>query len=203
MIHATRLPIVLASGSSIRAKLLENAGIAFRVEPANIDEREAEAPLAGADFSSDDVATMLALAKANKVSARNSGAIVIGADQILTFHRMRMNKPVDMAAARRQLLALSGEQHELHTSVVMVRDGETIWQTTQSAYLKMRKLSPPFIGRYLARVGETALESVGGYQVEGYGINLLESIEGDYFAVLGLPLLPLLGALRNVAAIDG
>ncbi|NRG16820.1 Maf-like protein [Rhizobiales bacterium] len=195
--------IILASGSRIRASLLENAGIEIRIVPSDLDERAVEAPLLESCAPVEDIAAVLAEAKALDVSGRESDSLIIGADQMLEFEGKRLTKPADMDAARRQLLVLSGKTHQLHSAVAVVRNGETMWRNVSSASLSMRELSPGFIGRYLADVGDEALSSVGGYQLEGRGIQLFDKIDGDYFTILGLPLLPLLAFLRDFGAIDG
>lgn len=195
--------LVLASGSRIRAELLRNAGLTFDVDPARVDERAIEAPLLESDFSPEDIAQVLAEAKAQEVSERRPGALVIGADQVLDFDGERLTKPADMEAARRQLLAMSGKTHALHSAAAIARDGQTLWRNVGTVRLTMRPFGPEFVGRYLAGVGEVALTSVGAYQLEGPGIQLFSAIDGDYFTVLGLPLLPLLGELRVLGAIDG
>lgn len=196
------MTLVLASGSKIRAELLKNAGLSIDVDPADVDERAVEAPLLEADFPPDDIASVLAEAKANDVSARRNGDLVIGADQILAFEGERRTKPDDMEAARRQLLAFSGKTHELLSAVVISKDGEAIWRHVSTARLTMRELSPAFIGHYLANSGDVVLSSVGAYQLEGPGVQLFEKIEGDYFTILGLPLLPLLAQLRVLGEIE-
>jgi septum formation protein len=189
--------IILGSGSRFRRQLLENAGLAVEVDRPQIDERAAEKAVEGSGLTPAELAKILAEAKANDVSSRHPGRLVIGLEDRL-FH-----KPKDMEDARRHLLALSGRTHELHSAVVLARDGETIWRHVSTARLTMRKLDPAFIGRHLARVGEKALESVGAYQIEGEGIQLFDRIEGDHFTIVGLPLLPLLAELRRLGAIDG
>jgi septum formation protein len=150
------------------------------------------------------VALVLATAKATDVSERSGGeATVIGSDQTLSLGDEILHKPADMEAARRHLLKLSGKTHQLNSAVAIVRSGDTVWSHVAVARLTMRELSPAFIGRYLARVGDKALASVGAYQVEGPGIQLFDKIEGDYFTIVGLPLLPLLGELRKLGVIDG
>ena len=193
--------LILASSSAARAALLENAGLAFRRVPADIDERAAEEPLAAGGAGPGDIAELLAEVKALDVSARHPGALVIGADQTLGLGEARFNKPEDMEAARRQLLALSGRTHTLHSAVCVARDGAILWRELAAAHMTMRPLSPAFVGQYLAAVGDRALKSVGCYQLEGPGIQLFERIDGDYFTILGLPLLPLLAFLRSEGAI--
>jgi len=195
--------IILASGSPFRKALLTNAGIAFDAIPADVDERALEAPLEGTGATPEDVASILAEAKAIDVSESHPGALVIGCDQTLSLGDRVFHKPRDKEDARRHLLDLSGKTHQLNSAVVLVRDGKTLWRNVSIARLTMRKLDPAFIGRHLARVGEKALSSVGAYQIEGEGIQLFEKIDGDYFTIVGLPLLPLLAELRGLGAIDG
>ena len=195
--------IILASSSPFRKSLLANAGITFAAVKPDVDERAAEAPLKGSGATPEDVALVLAVAKAAEVSERNPRALVIGSDQTLSLGDEIFHKPADMEGARRHLLHLSGKTHQLTSAVALVRDGETLWSQVAVARLTMRKLEPAFIGRYLARVGEKALSSVGAYQIEGEGIQLFDNIEGDYFTIVGLPVLPLLAELRKLGAIDG
>ena len=195
--------IILASGSVFRQKMLRDAGVAFRVERAEIDERAVENTLEGSGADPETVAQILAEAKAVDVSEREPGALVIGADQTLSLGDEVFHKPADMEGARRHLLKLSGRTHQLNSAVVIARDGEVIWRHVGVARLTMRDLDPGFIGRHLSSVGEKALSSVGAYQIEGEGIQLFEKIEGDTFTIVGLPLLPLLAELRSLGAIDG
>ncbi|RJG43315.1 Maf-like protein [Mesorhizobium sp. DCY119] len=195
--------IILASASPFRKALLANAGIEFTAIPADVDERALEAPLEGTGATPEDVASILAEAKAINVSESHPGALVIGCDQTLSLGDRVFHKPRDKEDARRHLLDLSGKTHQLNSAVVLVRDGETLWRDVSVARLTMRKLDPAFIGRHLARVGDKALASVGAYQIEGEGIQLFEKIDGDYFTIVGLPLLPLLAKLRDLGAIDG
>ena len=153
--------------------------------------------------SVDDVAEILARAKAEAVSDLATTAYVIGGDQVLALGETILAKPDSMEAARRQLLDLSGKRHTLHTAAAVATDGETIWAETTVATLTMRKLSPAFIGRYLAAAGEEILSSVGAYQIESLGVQLFEAIDGDYFSILGLPLIPLLDTLRREGVIEG
>ncbi|WP_192179482.1 Maf-like protein [Mesorhizobium amorphae] len=193
--------IILASGSPYRKAMLVNAGLDIEAVPADVDERALEAPLKG--VSPEDVASILAEAKATEVSERKPGALVLGCDQTLSLGDEVFHKPADMESARRHLLALSGKTHQLNSAAVLCRNGEVLWRHVGVASLTMRKLDPAFIGRHLARVGAKALSSVGAYQIEGEGIQLFEKIEGDYFTIVGLPLLPVLAKLRELGAIDG
>ncbi|RWO00989.1 Maf-like protein [Mesorhizobium sp.] len=195
--------IMLASGSPFRKALLVHAGVAVEAVLAAVDERALEAPLQGSGISPEDVALVLAEAKAAEVSERKPGALVLGCDQTLSLGDEVFHKPADMEAARRHLLALSGRTHQLNSAVVLARDGAVLWRHVGVASLTMRKLDPAFIGRHLARVGAKALSSVGAYQIEGEGIQLFERVEGDYFTIVGLPLLPVLAKLREFGAIDG
>ncbi|UXN65341.1 Maf-like protein [Phyllobacterium sp. A18/5-2] len=195
--------IILASKSPFRATLLKNAGVAFTANSAGIDERAVEAPLYDSGATPEDVALVLAEAKAIDVSERNPSALVIGSDQTLSLGDEVLHKPDSMEAARRQLLKLSGRTHHLNSAVVLARDGQTLWRHVSVARMTLRDLDPGFIGRHLSRVGTAALQSVGAYQYEGEGVQLFEKVEGDYFTIVGLPLLPLLEELRREGAIDG
>lgn len=195
--------IVLASGSVHRKELLKNAGIDFTVEPCDLDERAIEAPLVESGVGPDDVAAVLAEAKATDVSERHPGQIVIGADQTLSLGDEVFHKPANMEEARKSLLKLSGRTHRLNSAVVLVEKGVVTWRHVATAEITLRPLDPGFIGRYLAAAGQKALTSVGGYQIEKDGIQLIEKIEGDYFTIIGLPVLPLLAELRRRGEIDG
>ena len=195
--------IVLASGSPFRRKMLEDAGLEIEVEKPQIDERAVEAAVANSGVGPEDLALILAEAKALEVSQDRPGALVIGTDQTLSLGDEVLHKPRDMEEARRRLLALSGRTHQLNSAVVLMRDGEVLWRHVGGARLTMRELDPGFIGRHLSHVGEKALSSVGAYQIEGEGIQLFETIEGDHFTIVGMPLLPLLAKLREMQAIDG
>ncbi|HEV7463893.1 MAG TPA: Maf family nucleotide pyrophosphatase [Methyloceanibacter sp.] len=203
-LQSGRPPVILASTSKSRATILEAAGLAFIVEPPGVDESVMLQAVSGErSLEPHDVAEVLARAKAEAVSDLASGAYVIGADQVLVLEGRILSKPDSMEAARWQLLDLRGKSHTLHTAVAVATMGETIWSETEIATLTMRKLSPEFIGRYLAAAGEEALSSVGAYQIESLGIQLFEKIDGDYFSILGLPLLPLLDTLRREGVIEG
>ena len=202
-LQAGRPPLILASESKSRAHLLEAAGLAFIVEPPGLDEAALRQAVSGEILlSALDVAVVLARAKGEAVSELARKAYVIGADQVLALGDMILSKPTTMEDARRQLLDLSGKTHTLHTAVAVATDGETIWSETTIASLNMRKLSPQFIGRYLAAAGDEVLGSVGAYQLEGLGAQLFDKIDGDYFSILGLPLIPLLDTLRREGVIE-
>jgi nucleoside triphosphate pyrophosphatase len=203
-LQAGRPPLILASSSTSRARILEAAGLAFIVEPPGLDEAAMRQAVSG-DKALDphDVAEVLARAKAEAVSELARQAYVIGGDQILALGKTVMSKPDSMEAARRQLLDLSGKTHTLHTAVAVATNGETLWAETTVATLTMRKLTPEFIGRYLASAGDEVLGSVGAYQLESLGVQLFDKIDGDYFSILGLPLIPLLDTLRREGVIEG
>jgi septum formation protein len=189
--------IVLASASTVRRRLLEEAGLEIEVEPARIDEGEIKAAMRAHNSPGETTAIELAARKAKAVSARHPGALVIGADQILERAGHWFDKPVDREAARQQLKNLSGQYHRLVSAAVAVEDGREVWHFAGIATLHMRALSDEFVETYLDRVGPAAMATVGAYQLEGLGAQLFDRIEGDYFTILGLPLLPLLAFLRR------
>ncbi len=191
------MSVILASGSAIRRTLLANAGLSVTVDPAAIDEDEIKTRVRAQNAPALVAAAELAGAKAQAVSGRHPGKLVIGADQVLALGTQWFDKPVDRAAAAQQLERLAGRPHQLVSAVAVVEDGTEIWRTAQSVVLHMRPLGRSFIESYLDRVGDAALSSVGAYQLEGLGAQLFTRIEGDYFTVLGLPLLPLLAFLRQ------
>ncbi|WP_096702572.1 Maf family protein [Magnetospirillum sp. 15-1] len=189
--------IILASGSHTRARMLEEAGIAFTVEVAAVDEQAVKDSLAAETRNPARVAEVLAELKAVRVSTRRPGALVIGADQMLDCDGAWFDKPADRDAARAQLLALRHKTHRLTSSVVAVRDGRRVWHHTESAKLTMRNFSEGFLDRYLEQAGAAVLSSVGAYQLEGLGAQLFLQVEGDFFTILGLPLLALMDFLRE------
>lgn len=188
-------PLVLASASRVRQALLRNAGIAVEVCPAALDERAVEAAASSPHAAA--VAALLSREKACAVARRRHGRLVLGGDQVLSFSSRRLAKPADRAAARARLLALRGRTHELHSAVALVRDDAILFQHVDVARLTMRAFSERFLDCYLDAVGDAATESVGAYQLEGLGVQLFERLEGDYFTVLGLPLVPVLAFLRR------
>ena len=193
------MSLVLASSSPFRRQLMENAGLSFLAEAARIDERAVEAGLGSA--SPGETAAHLALAKAMDVSSRHEGALVIGSDQTMSLGARQYHKPRDRAEARAHIESLSGKTHQLNSAIALVRDGACLWQHVAVARLTVRQLSAGFIEDYLDRAGASVLSSVGAYQLEGLGVQLFEAIDGDYFTILGLPLLPLLQKLRELGAI--
>ncbi len=197
-------PLVLASRSDVRGKMLAAAGLRFEIRPAPIDERAEEA-LAGAKGEFDPIAAarMLARAKAESVARSVPGRLVLGADQILALGNQRFNKPADRVEAAAQLGTLRGQTHTLHSALAVVRDGAVLFECVDTARLTMRDFSDAFLEDYLDMMGQHVTASVGGYQLEGIGIHLFERVEGDYFTILGLPLLPLLAFLRQGGFIAG
>ncbi|MBM3523027.1 MAG: septum formation protein Maf [Alphaproteobacteria bacterium] len=189
-------PVVLASASRARRTMLENAGLAVAIDAAHVDEDEVKRAMRADGAPVDAVAEMLAELKAKRVSNRHPGALVIGADQMLECNGVAFDKPRDAAEAATRLRSLSGRTHRLVSAVVVARDGARLWHDVDAARLAMRPLSEPFIAEYLAALGEDALASVGSYQLEGLGAQLFTRVEGDFFTILGMPLLPLLGFLR-------
>jgi septum formation protein len=194
-------PLVLASKSDVRGKILAAAGLRFEIRPAPVDERGIEAKAGVTEPAA--VARLLARAKAEVVAGQRPGYVVLGADQTLARGTTRFSKPTGRAAAAEQLRALRGRTHELHSALALVRDGKVLFDRVDSARLTMRDFSDRFLDDYLDMAGDAAMASVGGYQLEGIGVQLFERIEGDYFTILGLPLLPLLAFLRQNKFVDG
>ncbi len=192
-------PLVLASKSEIRRSVLVNAGLIVEVAPADIDERAVEARLRPAGPRA--AAQLLSQAKAGAVSEKMNGRVVLGADQVLALGDKRFTKPVDRATAFAQVGALRGRTHELYSGIALLRDGQTLFEHVAVARLTMRDFSDAFLDAYLDTAGASVMKSVGGYQLENYGVHLFEKIEGDHFTILGLPLLPLLDALRDAGLV--
>lgn len=188
--------LVLASGSRTRAAMLERAGLSAVLDKPAVDEEEIKLAGRAEGVGADDVAETLAELKAQRITRRHPGALVIGADQMLECEGAWFDKPADLAGARDQLLALRGKTHELVSCAVVVRDGERLWHKVDRAKLTMRRFSEAFLDDYLDRAGDDVLHSVGAYHLEGLGAQLFQRVEGDFFTILGLPLLPLLGFLR-------
>ncbi|MFN3230651.1 MAG: Maf family nucleotide pyrophosphatase [Alphaproteobacteria bacterium] len=191
--------LILASASQVRARLLKDAGVVFDIVPSTVDEDRIKQELAGQDPL--HIAESLAAAKAEEISAANPGAFVIGADQMLECYGRLFDKPLDMEGARGHLQALAGQTHRLLTATVIIRSGDKLWSHTETPSLTMRPMSDAAIENYLSSVGDRALTSVGAYQLEGLGAQLFERVDGNFFSILGLPLLPLLAFLRRYALI--
>lgn len=188
-------PLILASRSKVRQTLLEGAGVPIEICPADLDERQVEAD--AAPQAPGAVAAHLACEKARAVAKLRPGRLTLGADQTLALGNTRFSKPADISAARRQLRALSGQSHELHSAIAFVQDGAVLFECVGVARLTMRAFSDEFLDLYLKCTGSAATASVGAYQLESFGVQLFERIEGDYFTILGLPLLQALQFLRQ------
>lgn len=195
MIQSDTPGVVLASQSAARAAVLASAGLRFEARPARVDEGAVKAAMHAERAPAEDVALALAGMKASRI--RDADAVVIGSDQLLLCDGVWFDKPADLVAARGQLWTLRGRAHTLVTAVVCHRDGREIWRHVAKPRLVMRPFSEAFLDAYLAAEGERLLSSVGAYRLEGLGIHLFEEVEGEHAAILGLPLLPLLGFLRQ------
>lgn len=189
--------IVLASTSRARRELLAAAGVAFTVQAADVDEPAVRAKLgSGRRVEPRHVAEVLAAAKAEDVGGKRPGSLVIGADQVLALGDELLSKAPTLEAARTTLRKLRGRTHELHSAVAFAQKGKVAWAHVATARLTMRDFSDAFLDDYLKRAGDSVGQSVGAYELEGLGVQLFERIEGDYFTILGLPLLPVLAELR-------
>lgn len=196
-LQAREPPVLLASTSTTRAGLLRAAGVAFETANPGVDEAGVKESAKAEGLSAEECAVLLAELKARRVSDRRPDALVIGADQILVCEGAWFDKPRDREGATRQLAALAGRSHVLVTAVVCQRAGVRVWHHLAKPRLTMRALSPETITAYVATVDEGVTRSVGAYAVEGLGIRLFSAISGEHSAILGLPLLPLLGFLRQ------
>jgi septum formation protein len=191
--------IVLASGSRARREMLAAAGVPFTVQAADVDEPAIRARMRKADANVDPkkIAAVLAAAKAEDVSGKIGGSLIIGADQVLALGDELLSKAPSLEVARDALRQLRGRTHELHSAVAFAERGKIIWTHVGTARLTMRDFSDAFLDDYLLRAGDRVGHSVGAYELEGLGVQLFDKIEGDYFTVLGLPLLPVLAELRQ------
>ena len=189
-------PLILASKSLARRTMLSAAGIPIEIVHAQIDERAIERTL-GEKRDPDELALLLSWEKASAVSFKLPSRIVVGADQTLAMGSVRFNKPVDRDEARAQLRILRGQSHTLQSAVTLVQDGSVLFKVVDTARLRMRNFSDKFLEEYLEAAGPSVTQSVGGYQLEKLGVHLFERVEGDYFTILGMPLLPLLAFLRQ------
>jgi septum formation protein len=195
--------LILASASASRRSLLEAAGLRFEVHPTDVDEAAVKRAARAEGMDASEAALALADLKAGFVSARNSDAMVIGADQILVCDGAWFDKPEDQAAARAQLAVLRGKPHTLATAVVCHCGSVRVWQHSAAPRLTMRRFSDAFLAAYLAAEGDAVTTTVGAYRLEGRGVHLFERVEGDHAAILGLPLVPLLGFLRQHGVLAG
>ena len=194
--------LILASASPVRARLLAAAGVEARVEPAGIDEMAVKQAFRAEGRLAADCALALAEAKAGRIARNRHRALVIGADQILVCAEQWLGKPADLAAARAQLKTLRGRTHELVTAVCVVQHETRLWHIVSRPRLTMRNFSDGFLDEYLAVEGAAILGSVGAYRLEAKGVQLFDRVEGDHFAILGMPLLELLAFLRNYGAVQ-
>lgn len=195
-------PLFLASENPLARRLLGNAGIAAEVMAADLDDGALQAPLEETDATPEDVALVLAEAKATEASAQQPGALFLGCEQVWSLHDEILPLPADMEEARRRLILLSGKTHAIHVAAVLARDGEVLWRKTDTAAITVLKLDPGFIGRYMVGIGADGLQTANLCRVDGAGIQLIEKIEGDSFTAAGVPMLPLLAQLRGIGAID-
>jgi septum formation protein len=193
--------LILASASAVRARLLRDAQVAFDVVLARVDEDALKQSMLAAGTEPRAIADGLAELKALRVSASHPGRLVLGADQVLVLDQELVSKCESLDRARVLLSRLRGRSHRLISALVLVRDSTAIWRHVEQATLSMRDFSDDFLEDYLAQEGEMLLSGVGCYKLEGRGIQLFERIDGDYFTILGLPLLPLLSVLREQAVI--
>jgi septum formation protein len=191
--------LILASGSRFRRQMLEAAGVPVRVIPADVDEPDLRDSMLREepDITAGRIALRLAEAKALHVSKQHQSALIIGADQILDFNTAILAKPANPARAREHLELLRGRTHTLPTAVVLAQAGKVLWQHVETPRLTMRAFSDEFLAGYLNAMGDSVLETVGAYKLEGLGVQLFERTDGDSFSIIGLPLLPLLDALRR------
>lgn len=196
------LPIILASGSQIRAQLLRNAGLSFDVSVPRIDEEMVKASLLAEEAGPRDVADTLAEMKARKVADKHPNAMVMGCDQVLAFKQSILSKPTSPEDAMQQLQLMRGEQHMLLSAAVIYHEGKPVWRHVGQVRLRMRDVSDAYLEGYITRNWDDIRHSVGAYQLEGEGVRLFHSINGDYFHVLGLPLLEVLAFLTLRGVIE-
>jgi septum formation protein len=192
-----RSRLILASKSQARIALMSNAGLVFETNAADVCEATLKAERQTENAAPAAIAAVLADAKAIEVSNRFPAALVIGADQTLDLHGRLFDKPRDLVEARAQLLTLRGQTHRLHAAVSFAREGHIVWRTLETAALQVRAFSNAFLEQYLAAEADELIHCVGAYRLEGLGAQLFERIEGDYFTILGLPLLSVLQGLRT------
>ncbi|MEI6558555.1 MAG: Maf family protein [Rhodospirillaceae bacterium] len=196
------MTVILASASGARKRMLEEAGVTVTSDAPAIDEAAVKRIAAAGGHDVANAAGTLAELKARRVAARHRGALIIGADQILACQGGWYDKPATVAEARTQLVSLRGHSHTLTSAAVIMRDNRVIWRRAESAGLTMRAFSDTFLDAYLARIGDEVCQTVGAYRIEGLGLQLFSRIDGDHFVILGMPLLPLLEALRDLGELQ-
>ncbi len=195
-------PLILASGSVIRADMLQNAGINLEIKPARVDESAIKIALLAEGAQPRDIADALAEAKARRIAQKNPGRLVLGADQILDFKGKVFDKPETLVQARNQLISLRNQRHNLYSAAVLFENNTPIWRYIGRVTLTMRDFSDGFLEKYIAQNGDNLFTTVGGYKIEQAGAQLFSAINGDYFSILGLPLLELLAILRQKGYCD-
>jgi septum formation protein len=195
--------IILASGSAARRDMLRNSGVTFEVEVPRVDEDAIKSSLLAEEAKPRDVADTLAEYKARRVASKQTDALVIGSDQVLGFEGAILSKPVSPEQAAEQLRAMSGKKHVLLSAAVIYEDAKPVWRSIGTATLFMRNLSQSYIDDYVTRNWDDIRHCVGGYQLEAEGARLFSRVDGDYFTVLGMPLLDVLGYLTTKGVIDG
>ncbi|MAX73423.1 MAG: septum formation protein Maf [Nioella sp.] len=195
--------LILATASEVRQSLLKQSGIRFRTQAARIDEAAIKSSMLQDGATPHDIADALAEYKARKVSQKHADAMVIGCDQVLEFRGKLLSKPKNVEAAISQLIELRGQSHKLHSAVVIYENEQPVWRHVGQVRLEMRNLSDDYIAQYMSRNWPGIADSVGAYKLEQEGVRLFSRVEGDYFTVLGLPLLELIGYLTQRGVIEG
>ena len=196
------MPVILASGSEIRAQMLRQSGVDFDVQVARVDEQMIREALVADGALPRDIADALAESKARKVAQKNYDAFVIGCDQVMEFNGNLLSKPKSPDEAIDQIIAMRGERHTLLSAAVIYNEGKPIWRHVGQVRLRMRDATDAYISGYVERNWDSIQNSVGGYKLEEEGVRLFHSVEGDYFNVLGMPLLPLLAFLTLRGVIE-
>jgi len=194
--------LILASSSGVRAAMLQNAGVDLDIKPARVDEAAIKIALLAEAAQPRGIADALAEAKARRVSLKNPGRLVLGADQVLDFKGAIFDKPETLDQARNQLILLRNATHSLFSAAVLMENGQAIWRHIGGATLTMREFSDEFLDNYVRINGDNLFDTVGGYKIEQRGAQLFSSLKGDYFSILGLPLLELLAILRRKGFCD-
>ncbi len=194
--------LILASGSTVRKRLLQNAGISFRTVAPDVDEKKIKAESRAQNFTEVETARTLALAKARNVGEYKPNNLILSADQMLTCQGEWYDKPIGADGVRNHLTRLSGKEHELINAVVIIKNGKILWQYDNTATIEMRQLNKQYIETYIKHADKAVYQSVGAYDLEGRGVQLLRRLDGDYFSILGLPLFPLIDFLRECGAVS-